>query len=194
MRRRLAVAIAAALILFLGLSRVLAVAAGPVQLMSVTRWQIAEPWFGGFSGLEITEDGSQLTLISDRGQFARVAVARKAGEIDGLTLIERADVLGRQGTIPKRHHRDTEGLAIGNGQLFVSLEGLHQVWAFSDMTAPARPLAAFPKVPKPKRNGSLEALAIDPQGRLLTLTENPLGNTGTARVFRLQNSKWTVDF
>ena len=194
MRRRLAVAVIAAIFLAFGLSRVNAVARGPVVLMSETRWQIAAPWFGGFSGLEISADGSLMTLVSDRGQFAQVRVVREAGEIAGLTLQAHTDVLGRHGTIPKRHHRDTEGLAITGETLFVSLEGVHQVWAFSDVAAPARPLAAFPKQPKPNRNGSLEALAIDPQGRLLTLTENPLGDAGVAQVFRLENGQWIAAF
>lgn len=193
MRKRLAVAVAASLLFIQGCNEVGAVNDAPAQLASVTRWQIAEPWFGGFSGIELSSDGRHAVLITDLGQFVRADLQRHDDEIVDVVLVEKSPVFERSGNAPARR-RDTEGLAYNAGDIFVSLEGIHQVWAFKGVDAAAKPKAQFPQDPKPELNGSLEALAIDPQGRLLTLTENPLGTADTAQVFRLENGGWSVAF
>ena len=57
---------------------------------SIPRWSGASPGehFGGFSGLEVLDGGSEVLAISDRGRWARGTMHRADGR---LTAVEGAD-------------------------------------------------------------------------------------------------------
>ncbi|WP_299349373.1 esterase-like activity of phytase family protein [uncultured Shimia sp.] len=181
MYRRLAVAIVATLLCIYGWSRISPGSEGPAELVSVTKWNIAEPWFGGFSGMEISADGASVLLVSDRGHFARADLLREDAEITDVVLKDHAGILAPDGQPLRRHQRDTEGLArtATSEAFFVSFEGIHQVWSFDDVLASPVPLAGFGNDVKPRRNGSFEALAIDQAGRLVAITESRFGISGS---------------
>lgn len=192
MRKRLAIALTAACgLALIGWSAGRATGQTEARLVSETRWQVAKPWFGGFSAIEVDADGQGFVALSDRGHFVRGRLLREAGDISGVRVLAEAPLLDRKGQVPRRYQRDSEGLAQGkSGPLYVSFEGVHRVDAYDRIDGAARPVAAFPKTPKPRGNGSLEALAIDNSGQVLAILEEPLGAEDVAVVYGLRGSRW----
>ena len=99
MRFGLAVAIAATAI---GLARPAAPADPPAaRLLGSFVWQRDLPWFGGWSGLEISANGTGLTAISDRdGTLIFARIARENGRIGGIRIGARASVGARSTLAP----------------------------------------------------------------------------------------------
>lgn len=194
MRKRFTVAIA---IIFLGISWQ-TVGAGQddrAQLVSVTRWTVPEMWFGGFSGIEISEDGTDIVVMSDRSHFGRARLRRSAGEIVDVELIDQERMLDVWGRPPKGLLRDAEGLAqIGVGPYYVSFEGQGRLEAFESPGGKGKAIKAGRVFEKMKPNGGMEALALDGQGRLYTLAEEPVGDPKVAQVFRFDGRKWSTPF
>jgi len=194
MRKRITVAIA---IIFLSLSWQ-TVGAGHddrAQLVSVTRWKVPEMWFGGFSGIEISEDGTDIVVMSDRSHFGRARLRRSAGVIVDVELIDHERMLDVWGRAPKGLLKDAEGLAqTGAGPYYVSFEGQGRLEAFDKPGGKGKSIKAGRLFEKMKSNGGMEALALDAQGRLYTLAEEPVGDTKVAQVFRFNGRMWSTPF
>lgn len=96
--------------------------------------------FGGFSGLEISGDGTEITAVSDKGRIMRGYILRDANNDPiGVSDMRFAYVLGPDGARMRKWREDAEGLAIDNrGRLYVSFEG-----AYGDMTVLAAPRQNF---------------------------------------------------
>ncbi len=191
MRKRFTVALVAAV--FLGW-QVRATPDGVAQLLSETEWAQPEPWFGGFSAIEMTDDG-QFVALSDRGHIVEASLVRVNGEITSVQsseVYELADARGRTVGAPKG---DSEGLAIGqDGRLFVSFEGSHQVRGYARVDSPATDLPRHSDFKKMRHNGSLEALAIDADNRLYTLPETPKDDPKGIPIYRFENGVWDRSF
>lgn len=178
--------------------------------MGAFRWKMADDRFGGFSGIELSADGSRFTALSDRGAFVQGRLRRSA---DGqITAVEAGPVtlLRSQDERPLAEWRsDSEGLAIApDGTVFVSFEGVARVLRYDKISGPATNLptpAAFKALP---RNAALEALAVDRKGAIYTMPEELPGSkrirlfTGQPGnpngpdfpVWRFAGGKWTQPF
>lgn len=128
--------------------------------------------FGGLSGLEMSADGTQAFILSDRGLLFDVALTR-----DGSGIISSADVTGQ---IRLRKHQgkgrpDSEGLVIAtDGTIHVSAEGPSRVITYQD--EPVSFPIHMPPIPFPETSDSnqgLEALAMAPNGDFYTIPEAP---------------------
>ncbi|MBO9407136.1 esterase-like activity of phytase family protein [Shimia sp. R9_1] len=199
MRHRLAIAITACLAVSGGLA-LWAEASNPksgtAEHLSTYRWQIQAGWFGGFSGLEISEDGTQLITISDRGQIVSADIARENDVIVSLSNVKHDKVLNKKGKFsPHTNQRDSEGLArLKNGALVVSFEGVHRVEAF---TAPGTRPKSFPTeawFEDMEGNAGFEALAVDPAGQLVVMPEDALENDRLIQAYVLQGKRWRAAF
>lgn len=143
--------------------------------------------FGGWSDVDISEDGARLTAISDRGFWfdATVAYDDKGG------IAQLGD--GRLGYLINLGGRrqgglvgDAEGLSRApDGSFFVSFERRHRIWLYP---ASEPPFSATPRVvPAPPgatsmhENGGIEALVRLAGGRLFALSEE-LKTAGGANV------------
>jgi hypothetical protein len=136
------------------------------------------PGFGGLSAIEMDPPGAVATVLSDRGAAFLITIDRGAG---------RYDIAPSQQPQP---HRDSEGLALSDDQMFYSYEGPAEVWGADRTRLPDH--ADFGTYPL---NGSLEALAASPDGTLYTLPERVggMGDGGTAfPVYRFANTVWEV--
>lgn len=170
MRRRSFGALSATFLLTLSLTASGATQGKAVYLGSFT-WPASEHGFGGFSGLEVSEDGASFTAISDRGAITSGRITRENGKIIGIKADPITPLLDTRGAVQKQHVHDAEGLAIrGDGRIFVSYENRHRVWAYLTLEAAAqlpRP-AAFRGL---QPNSGLEALAVDGTNRLFAIPE-----------------------
>lgn len=197
MRKRYKVTISATFFVICGLGLVRANdtnTTGHAHLDSTIHWRNPAPWFGGFSGIEVSSDGRNMVTVSDRGHFATARFVRDGVKLVAVKLVADAPLMGRDGTSLRAHQKDAEGLAQLHGPLFVSFEGWHRVDKFATIQGRASKIAPVPKTLKPQGNKSFEALAVDPNGRLLTLCEDPLGDPEIARVFRLEDGRWITPF
>ncbi|PSL19116.1 esterase-like activity of phytase family protein [Shimia abyssi] len=196
MYKRLAIAlIAGAAVVGLQMGR----ASGPqehAQLLSVYCWHIPSGWFGGYSGLLLSDDGVQMTTLSDRGHFIQARLVREQGVIVDIDNIETHKVLNTKGNFESRTgRRDSEGLAQRqNGEILVSFEGKHRIEAFR------HPGSAATTLPKPqdlqeiRDNGGFEAIAMDKTGTIYAFPETPSATENEIRVFQLSNGRWDQRF
>ena len=156
------------------------------------RWDGGGPYFGGFSGLELSSDRSRALFLSDRGFIVRARLIRDAaGAITEVEKIEHFDLRGTEGEVLQGWRGDAEGLdQRPDGTLHVSLEaGRGRIHHYADERGPA---TALPRAQSWRRlpgNQSLEALAVDDAGAVYTIPEAELD--GTFPLYRLQRN-WEV--
>ncbi len=135
-------------------------------------WEYDAPWFGGISGAEVSADGHELTVITDRGRVIRAELVRKLGVLIDLKIIHSVALRDQGGQILVKPFTDAEGLAIGkNGQAYVSFEGQHRITTLNISNGVTTPVANAPSAETLTENAGIEALAIHPDGTLFALPE-----------------------
>lgn len=158
-------------------------------------WHEDDPRFGGFSGIEVTPDGMEFVVVSDRGAFVNGRFQRRDGVITGLTTGPIQPLRGPDGTVLIHAESDSEGLAgTPGGRLFVSFEWTHGLRGFAGVDQPAEALIPAPDGAPLQTNSSFEALAIDTDGALYTLPERSGLATRPFPVYRLRNGVWDQPF
>ena len=164
-----------------------------INVLSTHVWDMPQPWFGGFSGMEVSENGETLTLITDRGSLVTARLTRVDGSITEARVLSRKALRHRNGQIIKGSVRDAEGLAIGtDGRAYVSFENRHRVALLDLRTGITRSLPAHPDFEGFPVNGGLEALAVHPDGRLITLAEQGAQSDGTIPLYSFQEGRWRI--
>jgi hypothetical protein len=170
------------------------------QLIGSYTWRAKPDWFGGFSGIEVSDDGTTMTVLSDRATLARARIQRasnvnNAGVISGIELQSAQRLRSSRGKNLMGRIMDSEGLAVApDGSLYISFEGVSRVAHHRRDDSRARVL------PRPKGfrslplNKALEALAIDARGRLYTLPENAPNAKGEIPVWRWDGTRWNQPF
>lgn len=124
--------------------------------------------FGGWSGLEISADGSRLLAISDRAAWMTASlVYDEAGDLVGLTDVVITPMLDADGAPLSGDQADAEGLApLGEGRYAVSFERTHRIavyaigedWSQIETATPSA-FPAPPGVDRLRANAGAEALA-----------------------------------
>ncbi|KUF10697.1 hypothetical protein AVJ23_11670 [Pseudoponticoccus marisrubri] len=170
-----------------------ALTGGPAYVGSYT-WPAAAHDLGGFSGLEVTEDGTGFTVISDRSGRITGRFRRENGTITGIEAGPPAPLTRPDGTPLTGWRGDSEGLATGSdGTAYISFEGDHRVWAYPDFDA-ATPLARPEAFTRLQGNSGFEALAIDAQGRLFAIPERSGALSRPFPVWRYADGRWEQPF
>jgi hypothetical protein len=161
-----------------------------LQLVSSHTWRENTEGFGGFSSLELSADGESFVSTSDKGSIAGGLIVRRSGRIVGVADAVFEVLRGEGGRVNQHYETDAEGLAIAkDGSRYISYEGLHLILKFS-------PNGQITRIPQPsafrsfQRNSSLEALAIDEDGALITMPERSGRLDRPFPVWRFRNGKW----
>ncbi|WP_417723292.1 esterase-like activity of phytase family protein [Salipiger sp.] len=171
-----------------------AACASEIAFVGSYTWRMDDARFGGLSGIELSQDGTTFTAISDRAGILTGRILRDGGRITGVDAGPVAELMDLNGRPMPREIADSEGLAIGDdGRIYISFEGRNRVWAY---TTPETPVAlpraaAFAGL---QNNAGLEALAIDAQGRLYTLPERSGDLTRPFPVWRFDGTSWSEVF
>ncbi|SIO12751.1 esterase-like activity of phytase family protein [Vannielia litorea] len=198
MRRRSQLGLSlAALALCAGLA--LAAGQGGQRVVSVSLGSSdAETRFGGFSGLEVSEDGIRFWALSDRAALAEGRLLRDAaGSLTGVEITTHSRLTDPDGHPVNGYESDAEGLARrDDGRFFVSFEGYHRIWTWrGDDILHGGEAAWLPRHPDFKtfqNNSALEALAIAPDGALYTLPERSGSYATPFPVYRYAEGAWQV--
>lgn len=165
------------------------------QFVGAYTWRAKPDWFGGFSGIEVSDDGTAMTVLSDRATVVRARIQRESDEISGIELESAQRLRSSKGRYLLGRIMDSEGLAVApDGSLYISFEGVSRVVHHQRDDSRARVLPrpkAFRSLPL---NKALEALAIDEQGRLYTLPENAPNAKGEIPVWRWDGTRWRQPF
>jgi hypothetical protein len=128
-----------------------------------------DPRFGGWSAIEVSEDGARLLAISDRASWMTARFAFDGdGQLSGLTDVNITPMLDDEGRALEGEAADAEGLApLGQGSYAVSFERQHRIdryeigadWS-ATATAVASPFPAPPGADRLRNNVGIEALAL----------------------------------
>jgi hypothetical protein len=190
MRRRLALALGVAA----AIGFTLAGRAGQdhaARYLGSYSWHEDLAGFGGFSGLEVSYDGTRFAAITDRGIRFDGAIAREGGSISAISAVQARPLRDPDGQPLVGPRADSEGLAIrDDGRSFVSFEGFHRVWAYLAPDGAAVRLRRFADFKTMQSNSSLEALAVDARGWLYTLPERSGAMTRPFPLYRYRDGAW----
>ena len=161
-----------------------------LQLVSTHTWRNSAEGFGGFSSLEIASDGETFVTTSDKGLIAGGVLVRRRGRIIDVQDAVFETLLGEGRKRQQHFETDAEGLAIAaDGSRYISYEGLHLVLRYA-------PDGSVIRVKQPsefrrlQKNSSLEALAIDAEGALITMPERSGRLDKPFPIWRFRDGKW----
>lgn len=168
------------------------------KLVSATRWYGGdEPAFGGFSGIEVSDDGENFVAMTDRGNLTRGKFLRENGTIVNIAH-GKLQKLNRARGIPVRGiWSDSEGLAIApDGTMYVSFEVGHRIVRYPSGQGKARKLPENPATERMAPNEAQEALAVMSDGSVLMIPEGTTKDTSPHPVFRLAKGSqaWEIPF
>jgi len=146
------------------------------------RWHEEAAWFGGLSGLEVTDDGAGFVAITDRSHLVEGEFLRDQGRITQVRITRDQRLIDTDGAPMASKGEDSEGLALaGSGAFYVSFESPHRVLEYTSAGARALPVPqAFRSF---RFNASFESLARDASGQLLLISEAPARRAEIARVW-----------
>jgi len=158
-------------------------------------WSQAWTGFGGFSAIEITDDGAGFIALSDRSLLVSGQFIRDGDGITGVAVTDRQPLLDDAGRPLRGDRADSEGLALApDGTLFISFEGVPRVRRQSGMTGTPILLPSHPDFALMQSNAALEALAIGPDGTLYTIPERSGRANRPYPVYRFADGEWTIAF
>ena len=184
MRWRLAVGLA----VYVGLrppSPMIAPSDQPAQFVTEYSWDIDEEWFGGFSGLEMLEDGLGFLIVSDKAEMVVGNLIRTGDQITGVAIDRHFRLRDDEKKRIGGNRRDAEGIALDvDGSFFVSFETVHRVWKYKSTESGAEWASYSENFREFVSNGGFEAIAIDSQGRVYALPESPISEQSTAPLYR----------
>lgn len=167
----------------------------PVEYIGTHVWDMPDADFGGFSGLELSADGRSFTALSDRVTLRWGSIRRDPqGRIRGLSVVGTARLKDSRGEVlPPGLIGDSEGLAIDEqGRIYVSYEGLVRIARYDTPDAPATRIEVMPDFDALPRNAALEALAVLPDGALLTIPEGRVAGLEGYPVYVHRDGRWTT--
>lgn len=195
MPKRPVLALTAGLFLVLGLQGS-ASQPYPAGFLSAIPWRMEDAQFGGFSGLELSEDGQSFTAITDKGWWTQGTLIRDAA---GLIIAIDAEPMrflrGRFYAPLARGRQDAEGLALApDGSFYISFEQIPRVLRYETLDGPAQNLPTPREFARMQRNSALEALAIAPDGTLFTLPERSGELTRPFPIWRFRDGVWDQPF
>jgi hypothetical protein len=155
-------------------------------------WKGSGPYFGGFSGLEMTADGTGFVALSDSGALVTGTLTRNAaGAVTDVTAGAPVALRGPKGGVLADPWDDSEGLAMTpDGRIFVSFELRHRVVEYGPDGKQKSPNTPPKELAGLQENAGLEALAVDGAGVLWAIPEMPPARERDYPVYRLMNGKW----
>ncbi|WP_424928383.1 esterase-like activity of phytase family protein [Amaricoccus tamworthensis] len=167
-------------------------AAGPKLIPDAEiTWTDRDVRFGGLSGLILRNNGTEITAVSDRGNWVQGKITRENGRLTSVQTTRIEPILAISGDPLDDVNVDAEGLAEArDGALFVSFEAFHRIRRYPSISGPAQDVPSHPQFPRLQNNSGLEALAIDAGGTLHAIPERSGKLERPYPVYRYRGGKW----
>ncbi len=145
---------------------------GNLTLLGAVEWSSPRADFGGFSGLELEEDGA-FTALTDKGHYARARLKLDpTGALIGIDGLDVARLHGADGAYLQSPNTDSEALRRGpDGAWYVSFEHMDRISRFSALDAPEEVIIRDPGLDALNDNGGLESMMVLPDGRFIGIAE-----------------------
>lgn len=158
-------------------------------------WDGAGPRFGGFSAIEVMQDGLGFIVLSDRSMMIDGTFSRTDGLVSGVTESGRHLLRDTEGNPMVGPLADSEGLAVApDGRIYISFEGIARVRMQDGVEGVPQVLPIQPDFLTMQENAALEALALGPDGAIYTIPERSGRQTLPFAVYRFVNGAWDVPF
>jgi hypothetical protein len=155
------------------------------------------PEWGGYSGMIMAPDGSQLVAISDVGHWLKLALQHDGeGRLTGIGAARIEPLLDEEGKpLASKDWSDAEAIArLPNGDFIVAFERHHRLWRYASAdgvpAGPAQPVAAPEAITALPDNSGIEAVAVMPDGRLILAAEGGADPVKGARVWIRTGQSW----
>lgn len=166
----------------------------PLRLASLTEWRDGHKGFGGFSGLAMLPGGEGFLTVSDRGLLVRAAVERDGdGHIEKIVWQEGERFLDGYARPVYGFESDAEAVRLmPDGGVMVAFEGYARVSVFHPPDMMPEALHDWDRFRALWGNQGMESLAISPDGKAMTILEDPghRGNYRTLRYLGGRDWKW----
>jgi hypothetical protein len=160
-------------------------------LLSSYTWTMPDENFGGFSSLEMDDQGQGFISTSDHGYFLSGKIKRQNGKIVSVSDQKLVPINNPKGALVDKLNGDAEGIAIGpNGKIFVSFERNHRVWSYAETHSAAYELPKHTDFKALQFNSSIEALAIDKNGWLYAVPERSGKMNRPFPIYRFNGTRW----
>ena len=159
-------------------------------------WQVEGPAFGGFSALDLSDDGARYVTISDRGQVLAGRFSRDpGGVVTGASILLQDWVRNTRGQRLLGKLADAEGVARdGFGGIYVSFEGEARVTHYPAIGGPEVPIASPRDFAAFPGNEGPEALAMDAGGAIYAIPEHAMLRNRAFPIYRLRGGTWDRPF
>lgn len=168
-------------------------AAGAADLMprGIYEWREDHDWFGGFSGLAMTEGGASFLTVSDEGEMVRARVRRdEGGRIVEVESEWQARLRDNSGKPVSGFTADAEALSVApDGTVFVAYESYTRITSVTLPDLMPVTLHAWDRFRDLWGNAGFEGLAVLPDGRLIAILETA-GKGATFATFVGRNGDW----
>lgn len=152
-------------------------AAASLDLRTTYHWQSSRAEFGGLSGVTLSENGTHITAISDRGTIFLANVERNNGIISKISVYARHVLQDGDGNPPSQFLQNAEGLTIDpDGSIHVAYEGWSRVWTYMHPDSLPKWLHVWDRFWDLIGNSGFEALAQDDRGHLYVISEQAKQN------------------
>ena len=157
------------------------------------RWRNDAPWFGGWSGIEVGADGTEMTVIGDRGRIIEASLQRSDGRLTGVSVLRNKQMRKPSGGRLRNKSSDAEGLAIiGDNLAYISFEHRHRIMRVDLATGRTSNRINLPFQNTMGENSGVEAMAIGPDGTLYAVTEAAPAGGQPFPLYAYSNGKWRV--
>lgn len=159
-------------------------------------WSRDFNWFGGWSGLDVADDGIHASAVSDVGVLVTGVLERKNGQFVDFMIDEPAFLTGPgKNRLDEKKHNDAEALVrLKDGSHIVSFEGAHRIYKYSATGVFDSVISDHPAPAGPDSNRGLEALAMTPDGTLVEVPEISGALTKPFQIQAFQDPAWEPIF
>ena len=176
----------------------------PKLKADVKKWQLEQVGFlnidrnekdyGGFSGLVISNEGTEALVVTDKSFFFVLELRRDENDIlTGYSVIRKGRILSSKGEHLNGRNTDSESIVIDeNNNYYISFESNHRIMMHAEVGGKGVFVPKHPMFRTLPVNKGIEALAIDADNRLIAIPEKPPSGVSDIPIFRLQNDKWEI--
>jgi hypothetical protein len=180
------------LLVLLALGACSASAGAPkLEREALVTWREDHPGFGGFSAVEVLDEGRRFVAVTDRGHWATGEMQREDGRLVGIVLTGIGPLLGVRGAPLTGRDVDAEAIAVGpDGAFYLAFEANHRIRRYPAIDGPAVHVDTPRDFARLQNNSGIEALAVDAEGTIYAIPERSGALDRPFPVYRKRGGRW----